>query len=97
MYIFSVEDAQRDLPRILEMVAEGKEVAIGGKHPALLRGVWSVANFGDGNPESCGSIIVGLADDSVAEDELVKPMPDDEIEAFYKPRIYDATPSPVSR
>ncbi|SAK99335.1 hypothetical protein AWB76_07699 [Caballeronia temeraria] len=98
MYIFSVEEAQKDLPRILEMVAEGKDVAIGGDRPALLLGVRAVGNLSDGDPESCGSMVIGRVDDeSVLEDELVKPLPDDIIAAFYKPRIYDAAPVPESR
>ena len=97
MYIFSVEEAQRDLPKVLALVAEGKEVAIGGEHPALLSRVRAVGNLSEGDPESCGSIVIGYVDDSVLEDELVKPLPDDIIAEFYKPRIYDADPVSKSR
>ncbi|MDR5838198.1 hypothetical protein [Caballeronia sp. LZ034LL] len=92
MYIFSVEEAQNDLPRILDMVAQGKDVAIGGARPALLLRVKAVGNLSHDDPESCGSIIIGHVDDSVLEDEIVKPLPDDIVAEFYKPRIYDTTP-----
>ena len=58
MYIFNVEEAQRDLPKILEMVAQGKDVAIGGEKPALLLRVRAVGNLSDGDPESCGSMVI---------------------------------------
>jgi hypothetical protein len=96
MYIFSVEEAQKDLAKILEMVANGKDVAISGKHPALLHGVLAVGNLSGGNRESRGSIIIGHSDDDVQNDELVKPLSDDIIESFYAPRIYDAS-TPESR
>lgn len=97
MYIFSVEEAQKDLQKVLELVAQGKEVAIGGKHPALLRRVKAVGNLSHGDPEAVGSIIIGYVDESVLDDDLVKPLPDDIIAEFYKPRIYDADPAPESR
>ncbi|MDR5783039.1 hypothetical protein QCE63_26895 [Caballeronia sp. LZ065] len=50
MYIFSVEEAQNDLPRILDMVAQGKDVAIGGERPALLRRVKAVGNLSHDDP-----------------------------------------------
>ncbi|AQH00534.1 hypothetical protein A9R05_16260 [Burkholderia sp. KK1] len=78
-------------------MAEGKDVAIGGEHPALLSRVRAVGNLSGGDPEKCGSIVIGYVDDSVLEDELVKPLPDDIIAEFYKPRIYDAEPVPKSR
>ena len=84
MYIFNVEEAQKDLPKILEMVAQGKDVAIGGDHPVVLHRVRAVGNLGD-DPETCGSIVVGYVDDSVLNDEAVKPLPDDIIDEFYKP------------
>jgi len=97
VYIFSVEEAQKDLQKVLELVAQGKEVAIGGKHPALLRRVKAVGNLSHGDPEAVGSIIIGYVDESVLDDDLVKPLPDDIIAEFYKPRIYDADPAPESR
>ena len=98
MYIFSVEEAQKDLPNILEMVAQGKDVAIGGDRPVLLLKVRTVVNLSNDHPESCGSIVVFHPDnESDLDDELVKPLPDDVIEEFYKPRIYDAHSSPESR
>jgi hypothetical protein len=98
VYIFSVEEAQKDLSKVLELVAQGKEVAIGGEHPALLRRVKAVGNLSHGDPEAVGSMIIGYVDDeSVLEDDLVKPLPDDIIAEFYKPRIYDADPAPKSR
>jgi hypothetical protein len=96
MYIFSVEEAQQDLPKVLALVAEGKEVAIGGKHPALLSRVRAVGNLSEGDPESCGSIVIGYVEESVLEDEIVKPLPDDIIAEFYKPRVYDADPASKS-
>ncbi|SAK73573.1 hypothetical protein AWB75_04037 [Caballeronia catudaia] len=81
MYIFSVEEAQRDLPKILEMVAQGKDVAIGGERPVLLLKVRSVGNFDNDNPEATGSIIViDPEDESAFEDEAFKPLPDDIID-----------------
>jgi hypothetical protein len=98
MYIFTPEEAQNDIFKILDMVAEGKDVAIGGKKPVILLRVRSVANLSKGNPEKGGAIIVGhVDDDSVLDDELVKPLPEDIIAEFYKPRIYDAVPTPESR
>jgi hypothetical protein len=88
MYIFSVEEAQRDLAKVLALVAAGKEVAIGGEHPAILTRVRAVGNLSNGDPESCGSIVIGYVDDSVLEDELVKPIPDDIIEQMINGPIY---------
>ncbi|MDR5735051.1 hypothetical protein QCE47_22295 [Caballeronia sp. LZ025] len=84
MYVFNVEEAQKDLPKILEMVAQGKDVAIGGDHPVVLHRVRALGNLGD-DPETCGSIVVGYVDDSVLDDEAVKPLPDYIIDEFYKP------------
>jgi hypothetical protein len=86
MYIFSVDEAQKDLPNILEMVAQGKDVAIAGERPVLLLKVKSVGNFANASPESCGSIIVfEPEDESLLEDEAFKPLSDDMIEEFYGP------------
>ncbi|MDR5817463.1 hypothetical protein QCE62_28050 [Caballeronia sp. LZ033] len=95
MYIFSVEEAQNDLPRILDMVAQGKDVAIGGERPALLLKVRNVGNIVDkhGN-EAGGSIIIMDVDKEVLEDELVKPVPDDIIESFYGPIFPDEPDQP---
>ncbi|SAL68445.1 hypothetical protein AWB70_06745 [Caballeronia cordobensis] len=89
MYIFSVEEAQKDLPRILEMVAQGKDVAIGGERPVLLLKVRSVGNFNNDNPEATGSIIViEPEDESAFEDEAFKPLPDDIIEQMCNGPIF---------
>ncbi|SAK69587.1 hypothetical protein AWB77_02861 [Caballeronia fortuita] len=89
MYIFSVEDAQKDLPKILEMVAHGKDVAIGGEQPVLLLKVRSVGNFDNDNPEATGSIIViDPEDESAFEDEAFKPLPDDIIDLMYNGPLY---------
>jgi hypothetical protein len=88
MYIFSVEDAQKDLPKVLALVAEGKEVAIGGEHPVLLSRVRAVGNLSGGDSESCGSIVIGYVDDGVLEDEAVKPLPDDIIDLMYNGPLF---------
>ncbi|SAK69624.1 hypothetical protein AWB79_03719 [Caballeronia hypogeia] len=97
MYIFSVEEAQKDLPKVLALVAQGKEVAIGGEHPAVLNRVRGVGNLSEGDPESCGSIVIAYVDENVLEDEAVKPLPDDIIEEFYKPLFDEAGNALVGR
>jgi hypothetical protein len=90
MQILSIEAAQKDLEKILEMVASGEDVAIGGKYPTLLLKVRSIGNIvdKDGN-KAGGSIIILDADNSHPEDEAVKPLPDDIIEAFFGPIFPD--------
>ena len=89
MYIFSVEEAQRDLRKLLELVADGKDVAIGGERPVLLLKVRSVKNFDNDKPEATGSIIVfDPEDESVFEDESFKPLPDDIIEQMCNGPIF---------
>jgi hypothetical protein len=98
MYIFSVEEAQKNLPKVLELVAQGKDVAIDGEHPALLLKVKSVGNFANGNPESCGSIIVfDPEDESLLEDEVFKPLSDDMIEEFYGPIFPEDVSAAIER
>ncbi|SAL87476.1 hypothetical protein AWB74_08130 [Caballeronia arvi] len=90
MYIFSVEEAQRDLPKILEMVAEGKDVAIGGERPVLLLKVRSVGNFVDKNGNQVGGslIVFDPEDESAFEDESFKPLPDDIIDQMYNGPLF---------
>jgi hypothetical protein len=97
MYIFTVEEAQKDLAHVLDLVARGKDVAIGGDKPVILLRMKSVRNLKPGNPESCGTLIVGHVEDSVLDDEAVKPLPPEVIESFYKPRIYDTPAAAESR
>jgi hypothetical protein len=98
MYIFTPEQAQKDLPKVLELVAQGKDVGINGKHPVLLSRVRGVGNLTNGDPETCASMIIDWVDDDLLDDEALKPLPDDIIESFYAPKLYDApTPAPESR
>ncbi|BBU30119.1 hypothetical protein BTHE68_38530 [Burkholderia sp. THE68] len=89
MYIFSVEEAQKDLQKLLELVADGKDVAIGGERPVLLLKVRSVRNFDNDHPDATGSIIVfDPEDESAFEDESFKPLPDDIIEQMVNGPIF---------
>ncbi|MFM0517068.1 MULTISPECIES: hypothetical protein [Caballeronia] len=89
MYIFSIEEAQKDLQKLLDLVADGKDVAIGGERPVLLLKVRSVKNFDNDQPEATGSIIVfDPEDESVFEDESFKPLPDDIIDQMYNGPIF---------
>lgn len=90
MEILSIESAQKDLEKVLERVARGDDVAIGGKYPTLLLKVRNVGNIVDkyGN-KTGGSIIIMDVDKELLEDELVKPLPDDIIESFYGPIFPD--------
>ncbi|BBP99277.1 hypothetical protein BSFA1_44060 [Burkholderia sp. SFA1] len=82
MHILSIDEAQQDLLKVLEMVAQGEDVAIGGKYPTLLLKVRSVGNIVDKHgKEAGGSIIIfDPEDESAFEDEAFKPLPDDMIE-----------------
>lgn len=97
MYIFSVEEAQKDLPNILEMVAQGKDVAIGGDRPALLLKVKKVGNFVDENGNKAGGSIIVFdpEDESAFEDEAFKPLSDDMIEEFYGPIFPEDVSTPL--
>jgi len=89
VYIFSIEEAQKDLQKLLDLVADGKDVAIGGERPVLLLKVRSVKNFDNDQPEATGSIIVfDPEDESVFEDESFKPLPDDIIDQMYNGPIF---------
>jgi hypothetical protein len=89
VYIFTIEEAQKDLQKLLDLVADGKDVAIGGERPVLLLKVRSVKNFDNDKPEATGSIIVfDPEDESVFEDESCKPLPDDIIDQMYNGPIF---------
>lgn len=87
MHILTIQEAQKDLHKVLEMVAQGEDVAIGGEYPTLLLKVRSVGNFVDkhGNKAGGSVIVFDPADESAFEDEAFKPLPDDIIEEFYGP------------
>jgi hypothetical protein len=90
MYIFSVEEAQRDLQKVLELVAQGEDVAINGKYPTLLLKLHAVGNIVDKDgKEAGGSIIIfDPEDESAFEDEAFKPLPDDIIEQIVNGPIF---------
>ncbi|MDR5801318.1 MULTISPECIES: type II toxin-antitoxin system Phd/YefM family antitoxin [unclassified Caballeronia] len=85
MQVYSVAEAQINLPKILQAVADGEGVVIEGTHSALLLPVKSIKRTSEPRPLS--SIIVGTPEEGEPQpyDALFAPLPDDVLAEFSKP------------